>query len=108
MNNSQIPLFPPRTLEELVADIEILTTEIQELYCQDQIPWVIGYSGGKDSSAIVQLVWYAISQLPVEQRQKKIYVITTDTLVENPLVAHWVKGCLQQMAQTAQKKQMSF
>ena len=72
MHSSQIPLFPPRTLEELVADIKILTTEIQDLYCQDQIPWVIGYSGGKDSSSILQLVWNAIAQLPIEKRQ--IYI----------------------------------
>jgi DNA sulfur modification protein DndC len=108
MNSNQIPLFPPRTVEELVADIKILTTEIQELYCQDQVPWVIGYSGGKDSSAILQLVWNAIAQLPLEKRQKKVYVITTDTLVENPLVASWVQGCLKQIEVTAKAQQMPF
>ena len=108
MNNSQIPLFPPRTVEELVAGIKILTAEIQELYCQDDIPWVIGYSGGKDSSSIVQLVWNAIAQLPLEKRQKKVYVISTDTLVENPLVAQWVQGCLKQMEKAAKEKQMPF
>ena len=108
MNSSQIPLFPPRTLEELVAEIKALTTEIKELYCQDQIPWVIGYSGGKDSSAILQLVWNAIAQLPLEKRQKKVYVITTDTLVENPVVASWVQGCLKQIELVAQKQKMPF
>jgi DNA sulfur modification protein DndC len=101
MNNTQIPLFPRRSLEELVADIAVLTAEIQELYCQDHLPWIIGYSGGKDSSCIVQLIWNAIVALPIEKRQKKIYVITTDTLVENPIVAHWVKGCLKQMETAA-------
>lgn len=108
MNNSQISLFPPRTVEELVADIELLTAEIQELYCQDHLPWVIGYSGGKDSSCIVQLIWNAIASLPMEKRTKKIYVITTDTLVENPIVAHWVKGCLKRMEISAKEQQMPF
>ncbi|NCO75094.1 MAG: DNA phosphorothioation system sulfurtransferase DndC [Cyanobacteria bacterium] len=108
MNSTQIPLFPPRSLEELVADIKILTAEIQELYCQDNFPWIIGYSGGKDSSCIVQLIWNAIAGLPVEKRQKKVYVITTDTLVENPIVAHWVKGCLKQMEIAAFAQQMPF
>jgi DNA sulfur modification protein DndC len=36
-----------RTVAELVEDIQSLTSEIQELYCSDEIPWVIGYSGVK-------------------------------------------------------------
>ncbi len=108
MNNSPTPPSALRNVEELIADIKVLTAEIQELYCQDGIPWVIGYSGGKDSSSIVQLIWNAIAQLPVEKRQKKVYVITTDTLVENPLVAHWVKGCLKQIAKAAVEQQMPF
>ncbi len=44
------------TLAELIEDIQVLTTEIQELYFLDQIPWVVGYSGGKDSTATLQLV----------------------------------------------------
>ena len=82
---------------ELIEDIQSLTTEIQELYCLDQIPWVVGYSGGKDSTATLQLVWNAIAELPPEKRTKKIYVITTDTLVENPIVAAWVRNSLKQM-----------
>ena len=82
MTQIQKSLFPPRNVKELVADIEKLTREIQELYCLDEIPWVLGYSGGKDSTCILQLVWNAIAALPVEKRTKKIDVITTDTLVE--------------------------
>ncbi|AFZ54166.1 DNA phosphorothioation system sulfurtransferase DndC [Cyanobacterium aponinum UTEX 3221] len=108
MNTQQIPLFPPRSLEELVNDIEMLTAEIQELYCQDSLPWIIGYSGGKDSSCILQLIWNAIASLPENKRHKKIYIITTDTQVENPVVAHWVKNCLERIKKTAQEKNMPF
>ena len=34
-----------------------LMNTIQNLYLCDDIPWVIGYSGGKDSTATLQLVW---------------------------------------------------
>ena len=61
MTNSQIPLFPSRTTAELVEDIENLTKEIQDLYCSDDIPWVVGYSGGKDSTAVLQLIWNAFA-----------------------------------------------
>jgi DNA sulfur modification protein DndC len=96
------------TVTELIEDIQALTTEIQELYCLDQIPWVIGYSGGKDSTATLQLVWNAIAQLPPEKRMKKIYVITTDTLVENPIVAAWVRNSLQQMKSESQAQGLPF
>lgn len=86
-----------RTTQDLVEDIQNLTTEIQDLYCLDSIPWVIGYSGGKDSTCVLQLIWHAIAQLPEEKRTKSIHVITTDTLVENPIVAAWVRGSLEQI-----------
>ena len=97
-----------RTVPELVEYIQALTTEIQELYCLDQIPWVVGYSGGKDSTATLQLIWNAISGLPPEKRTKKIYVITTDTLVENPIVAAWVRNSLEQMKFESQMQELPF
>ena len=41
-----------------------LMETIRNLYLCDDIPWVIGYSGGKDSTATLQLVWLALSKLP--------------------------------------------
>ena len=73
-----------RTVGELVDDIQALTTEIQDLYCLDAIPWIIGVSWGKDSSTVLQLIWNAIATLAPEKRTKTIHVITTDTLVEKP------------------------
>ncbi|MFO5495023.1 MAG: DNA phosphorothioation system sulfurtransferase DndC, partial [Cuspidothrix sp.] len=95
-----------RTVAELVDYIQVLTTEIQELYCLDAIPWVIGYSGGKDSTATLQLIWNAISELPPEKRTKTIHVITTDTGVENPYVSAWVRNSLKQMEIAAQEQKM--
>ncbi|MEG3895582.1 MULTISPECIES: DNA phosphorothioation system sulfurtransferase DndC [unclassified Microcoleus] len=102
----QIPLFPPRSLSELVGEIAKISKEIKELYCLDDIPWVLGYSGGKDSTTVVQLIWYAIAELPPEKRTKKIYVITTDTLVENPIVSTWVRQSLKQMKSAAIEQQL--
>ncbi|OBQ08859.1 MAG: sulfurtransferase DndC [Anabaena sp. LE011-02] len=99
---------PNRTVPELVEYIQALTTEIQELYCLDEIPWVVGYSGGKDSTATLQLIWNAISELPPEKRTKKIYVITTDTLVENPIIAAWVRNSLEQMKLESQTQGLPF
>lgn len=74
---------------------------IQGLYKEDNIPWICGYSGGKDSSAVVQLVWMALQGLPVEERKKPVHVISTDTLVESPVVALWASQSLKKMEQAA-------
>ncbi|QIR41097.1 DNA phosphorothioation system sulfurtransferase DndC [Tolypothrix sp. PCC 7910] len=95
-----------RTVADLVTDIQTLTAEIQELYCLDEIPWVVGYSGGKDSTATLQLIWNAIAGLSPEQRKKPVHVITTDTLVENPIVSAWVRNSLQQMKDVAKEQGM--
>lgn len=83
------------------ATIELLHEEIRELYLADDVPWIIGYSGGKDSTATLQLVWGAVLKLPVEKRKKPIHVISTDTLVENPIVAAWVDTSLNAMKEAA-------
>ena len=76
--------------------------EIQELYLSDDTPWVIGYSGGKDSTAVTQLVWLALNKLAnAEIPRKPVYVITTDTQVENPIVAAWVRNSLETMDRCA-------
>ncbi len=59
--------------------------EIKQTYVKYPYPWVIGYSGGKDSTTTLQLVWYALAELMPEQRTKPIYVISTDTKVETPV-----------------------
>mgnify|MGYP005841479551 CR=1 FL=1 len=86
------------------AAIKELIEEIQELYLSDSIPWAIGYSGGKDSTAVVQLVWMALEQLPAEKLHKDVHVMTTDTMVENPIVSTWVSTSLNTMSDVAKKK----
>ena len=82
-------------------DIRKVIETIKELYCEDKIPWICGYSGGKDSTAVVQLVWYALSELPEEKLTKTVHVISTDTLVESPVVALWATKSLNKMKDKA-------
>jgi DNA sulfur modification protein DndC len=92
----------------LIRAISLLTNEIRELYCADEVPWIIGYSGGKDSTAVLQLIWLALSELPLEKRTKIVHVISTDTLVENPVVAAWVQKSLDVLDEASRSMQMPF
>ena len=93
-------------IEDFNVVVDKLEKQIQELYCEDKIPWVVGYSGGKDSTATLQLVWNAVKHLPKEKLHKEIYVISTDTLVENPAVAMWVTSSLEKMRIEAEKQNL--
>ena len=71
-------------------NIEDLISLIQDTYLADSRPWIIGFSGGKDSSCVLQLVWMAISSLPESKRNKKLYCISSDTYVEMPLIEIYI------------------
>jgi DNA sulfur modification protein DndC len=88
--------------------ISNLIKQIQELYLSDEIPWVVGYSGGKDSTATLQLVWNALQELSPDQWHKPVHVISTDTLVENPIVALWVENSLRTMTEVISELDPSF
>lgn len=85
-----------------------LMETIRNLYLADDIPWVIGYSGGKDSTATLELVWLAIKELPKEQRHKVVHIINTDTLVESPVVAKWAQQSLEKMRVIAEAEGLPF
>ena len=67
---------------------------IKRVYKQDNIPWIIGYSGGKDSTAACTVVLLALSDLKKEELRKKVYIISSDTLVETPLIINEINETL--------------
>lgn len=90
----------------VLSQLQEIYREIRELYLQYPYPWVIGYSGGKDSTTALQLVWMAIEGLPVEQRTKKIFVISTDTLVETPVIVDYTTRTIDLINKAAAERHM--
>lgn len=82
--------------------------EIRQVYLDDDRPWIIGYSGGKDSTTALQIVWYALSELPAEKRKKTVHVISTDTLVETPVIVDYINTTLKLIDKAAQAQNMPF
>ena len=78
-------------------ELSAILSEIQETYVADRVPWVIGYSGGKDSTTVLQMVFYALSRLQKRKLSKEIHVVCNDTLVENPAIAGFVDGQLEKI-----------
>lgn len=88
------------------TSVEKIIAEIKSLYMSDSMPWVVGYSGGKDSTASLQLIWRALTELPPADRTKPVHVISTDTLVENPVIASWVEASLDHIGRAAQSQEL--
>ena len=70
----------------MATEFERIIDEMRMVYLHDQRPWMIGFSGGKDSTLLCQLVFEMLATLKPEQRWKKVYIVTSDTMVENPIV----------------------
>lgn len=82
--------------------------EIRAVYLADNRPWVVGYSGGKDSTCALQLIWTALADLAAEQRKKPVYVISSDTRVETPVIVDYIDSTLERISAAAQEQQLPF
>lgn len=74
-----------RNKSNLINEIK---NDIRNVYIDTKnTPWIIGYSGGKDSTTVLQLTIEVLIDLKQDGlANKDVYVISADTLVENPLV----------------------
>ena len=63
-----------------------IKTSLIELYVNDDRPWLVGFSGGKDSTMLASLIFDAVLSVPSEKRRKPISVVCTDTRVEIPAI----------------------
>ena len=74
------------SISDLPARLAAVHDTIRTEFTRDDAePWIVAYSGGKDSTLLLQLVWEAAAAAGPERR-RPIYVVSNDTLVESPLV----------------------
>ena len=92
---SDITLSNPPGLADRFEDIR---RTITKEYCKRHSdPWIVAYSGGKDSTLLLQLVWETLLSLTPEERRREVHVIANDTLVESPIVIQHLKNSLQEI-----------
>ena len=68
--------------------IEYIIDEILDLYMYADTSfrsWIIGFSGGKDSTVLLSLVWLALRKVKEKmtpfQLRRPVYVVCNDTMV---------------------------
>lgn len=82
----------------------MIIDQIKKVYLSYNRPLIVGFSGGKDSTLTLQLVWEAIESLPKDQIKQAIYVISTDTLVETPVIKKYILENIDKINTTAYAK----
>ena len=95
--------------------IEYIIDEILDQYAyadESTRPWIIGFSGGKDSTVLLMLVWIALEKLkelpgPFQLR-RPIYVVCNDTMVENPIIASYVDQVLEQIEKKSKRRRLAY
>ena len=94
--------------------IEYIIDEIKDqyMYSDDTYrPWIIGFSGGKDSTVLLTLVWLALKRIKEDvlapfQLRRPVYVVCNDTLVENPIISSYVDDVLGQIEKQAREEDL--
>lgn len=88
--------------EESAALFEAIRLELLDEYRQDHDwPWIIGYSGGKDSTLVTHLVFQMLLSLPPSQRSRPVHIVANDTLVESPLVVQHIIESIEEIENAA-------
>lgn len=89
--------------DDSAALIQGIRAELLDEYRQDHgAPWIIGYSGGKDSTLVAHLVFEMLMALPPSQRTRQVHIVANDTLVESPLVMKHIIDSVREIGDAAE------
>lgn len=81
---------------------EIRRTMRDEYLLPHRKPWIIGFSGGKDSTLLAHLVFETLLGVPFDLRTRPVYIVCNDTLVESPVFQSFVDQLLTRVAESSE------
>lgn len=88
-----------------ISIVDDVKKNIKRLYLQDNIPWIIGYSGGKDSTCTTQIIIDSLIDLIDEGQKlnKKVFIISSDTMVETPMIINIIEDTINRINRLSNK-----
>lgn len=89
--------------------IETTKQNLKKQYLLDNRPWVVTFSGGKDSTIVLQLVIEMLIELQKEKLDTKIvYVVTSNTFVEMPIIENYTIDIIEKIQNFADKQKLNL
>lgn len=98
--------FCSKCLNPIIKKDAKATAIIKNNYQKDEVPWYVGYSGGKDSSAVLTLVFKALSE--IKNYHKMVEIIYCDTGVEIPVISDYVKKTIGSLEKESEELNLPF
>ena len=93
----------PTLAMDLPERLDQIRADMKDEYLQDHhTPWIVGFSGGKDSTILLQLVFEMLLELPPSKRLRHVHVLSNDTLVESPILQNFIDKTLDQVRHAAE------
>lgn len=91
--------------------VRAIIDELKDQYMEADIncrPWIIGFSGGKDSTVLLMLTWIAMQELREDRKplRRRVYVVCNNTMVENPVIEEYVSTVLLKIGDAAREQMM--
>jgi DNA sulfur modification protein DndC len=99
MRSRSLPIVSGTIASQVTTTVDLICQQ----YVASEVPWIVGFSGGKDSSALLRLAYTAIARAKPQNHQP-VVVVYCDTGVEIPVVSGIVRGTLRRLSREAKKE----
>ena len=96
------------SMETRATSYRVIKDSMRKLYLDDPRAWLVGYSGGKDSTMVASLVFDTVLSVPADKRDKPVSLLCTDTRVEIPAIAEMMEGSLDRMRRVSQQQGLNI
>ena len=96
-------------MSKIKEKIQSVIKRLKKEYLADSRPWVVTFSGGKDSTTVLQLVTEMLLELRKENKDtKRVYIVSSDTGVEMPIIEDYTTNKLTQIDNFIQKEKLNM
>ena len=93
--------------EDFFLKLNLTKQELLANFLADSRPWIVAFSGGKDSTVVLQLVYEMLLSLPKEKR-KKVFVVMSDTKVESPVIEDYLQETMKILNESSKDLGLEF
>jgi len=96
-------------MSKIEEKIQAVKERLKKEYLADTRPWVVTFSGGKDSTTVLQLVTEMLLDLRKEDKDnKRVYIVSSDTGVEMPIIEDYTTNKLDRIKEYIEQENLNM